>query len=286
MEQIEQQQHDQQQHDQQQADQQHDQQPEAQQPEAQAQEAQAEAQGREQLGRISYSELAMRARASIGHFLAAPVYLPAFNAEGSVRVLSSGEELEVLARLEAPQPDAEGGHDPATPEGQAARRKHRNRLKMLLALSLSAVEPSFSEEEAAAALEAPDSTLFVDPLFHASVALNPVFQLEFAERPAAQDAALEIVKAQTKAAATLYIAREGGQLPQLLGRALWHAAEREATQAFTDHVELVGAILGARPDFAERLARDLAPHLAAQVPTAEAPAPPSKAPSEVLAGLR
>jgi hypothetical protein len=242
--------------------------------EAQGDAPPTEAQKR-RVGRISFSEL-MRgaAKADTRELLTRSVWLVGLEAEGVVRMLTASEEPDVQESLEVASTREADSEAPSA----AAARHLLNRRKIVLALSLACVEPTFTEAEAEAAVEAENSALLVGPLFNTAARLNPVFQLD--NDTGAQndsDPVTVILRAETEAAAVLRYEKENGRLQSTLGRSLWDTEVAARVKPYIDNVSLCADLLTSEKlPLADLIAAALAPRVAALIAANnEAPSPTS-----------
>lgn len=213
---------------------------------------------RPRLDNVSYSALCGPdfPTEAVSKMFERPVWIEALGKEGAVRVLKTSEELAAQAWIYAPDA-AEGTLSSAD---DRARRAARNRRRILLALQLCAVAPSFTAKEAAEAIEAPESALIVGPLFNAAATLNSIFQLEpLEDADHADDPELLVVKAQARAGAILQFEKQNGQLHSVLARSRYDVQVSSAVQPALDQAELFFDLLTSpRLGLLDRLAKALA----------------------------
>lgn len=214
-----------------------------------------DADARPMLGAVAYSALFTsdgRDASELASALLRPVWIDALGKEGAIRILKISEEMKAQERIFA---EDEAAADAGSAQNEVARRAARNRRRILLALELCAVSPSFTAEEARAAIEAPEGSLVALPIFNAAALANSIFQLEPLE-DAAQDGdpLLAFVKGQARAVAILQSEKAAARLNSTLAQSRFDMAVSAAVKPALDLAELITDLLTSRRlDLLDRL---------------------------------
>lgn len=210
---------------------------------------------RRAIGDVSFTALFGDDRTDTSELAAAvvrPVWIEALKAEGAVRILKISDEMRAQQRIYA---EDEGD----TAQNEVARRAARNRRRILLALELCAVSPSFTAEEAAAAIEAAEGSLIALPLFNSAALLNSIFQLEpLEDAPADNDPILTFAKAQARSVAILQSEKAQARLNSVLAQSRYDPNVNAQVKPALDLAELITDLLTSpRLDLLDRLASAL-----------------------------